>query len=77
MLSVLFTGILRFFLNGEFAKWITVYPFLDNLLILRTRAAHLEEGPYALEIQVVIKAMPSQLRFTKNEADRGGKKNNA
>ena len=27
----------------------------------------MEEGPYALEIQVVIKAMPSQLRFTKNE----------
>ena len=34
----------------------------------------MEEGPYVLEIQVVIKAMPSQLRFTKNEAERGGKK---
>ena len=34
----------------------------------------MEEGPYALEIQVVIKAMPSQLRFTKNEAECGGKK---
>lgn len=46
--------------------------FSDDLLTLRTRAARLEEGTYALEILVAIMAMTCQLQFTKNKT--GGKK---
>lgn len=48
--------------------------FLDDLLTLRTRAAHLEEGPYVLEILVAIMAMTCQFRFTKKMTERGGLK---
>ena len=34
----------------------------------------MEEGPYVLEILVAIIIMTCQLRFTKNETERGGKK---
>lgn len=34
----------------------------------------MEEQPYVLEILVTITAMTCQLRFTKNEIERGGKK---